>query len=92
MRAATHLARSLGMLPERDARAIFEVLSLYGPIPSVAGIDAENLQARMLKDKKTVQSRVHLVLPVRVGEVVVRADVPEDAVRVAIQAALAECV
>ena len=70
MRAATHLARALGMLAEQDARAIVDVLNLYGPIPGVAGINAANLQARMLKDKKTVQSRVHLVLPVRVGEVV----------------------
>jgi len=57
----------------------------------VAGVNAANLQARLLKDKKTVQSRVHFVLPVRVGEVVVRANVPHDAVRGAIHAALAEC-
>jgi 3-dehydroquinate synthase len=91
MRAATHLARVLGMLAESDARAIFEMLGLYGPIPGVAGVSAGNLQARLLKDKKTVQSRVHFVLPVRVGEVVVRGNVPEDAVRGAIHAALAEC-
>src|SRR6185437_8146597 len=92
MRAATHLGLALGMLPETDARAIFDVLGLYGPIPVVTGIDAANLQARLLKDKKTVQSRVHFVLPVRIGEVTVRADVPEDAVRAAIDMALAECI
>jgi 3-dehydroquinate synthase len=92
MRAATYLARALGMLAEQDARAIVDVLDLYGPIPVVAGVNAGNLQARLLKDKKTVQSRVHFVLPVRVGEVVVRANVPEEAVRAAIHAALAECV
>jgi 3-dehydroquinate synthase len=90
MRAATHLARGLGMLPDGDVQAILDVLGLYGPIPGVAGISAENLQARLLKDKKTVQSRIHFVLPVRIGEVVVRADVPEDAVRGAIECALAE--
>jgi hypothetical protein len=31
------------------------------------------------------------VLPVRLGEVVVRADVPADAVHLAIELALAEC-
>jgi 3-dehydroquinate synthase len=91
MRAATHLASGLEMLAEADARAILEVLNLYGPIPSVAEIDAEPLQTRLLKDKKTVQSRVHFVLPVRLGEVVVRSDVPADAVRLAIELALAEC-
>ena len=91
MRAATHLADALGMLPEGDVRAILDVLTEYGPIPSVAGIGAEPLQARLLKDKKTIQSKIHFVLPVRIGEVVVRADVPEDAVRAAIGKALAEC-
>jgi 3-dehydroquinate synthetase len=91
MRAATHLALSLEMLAAADARSILDVLNLYGPIPGVAEIDAGNLQTRLLKDKKTVQSRVHFVLPVRLGEVVVRADVPEVAVRGAIGRALAEC-
>ncbi len=91
MRAATHLALSIGMMPAEDARAVFEVLSAYGPIPSVAGISAAALQARLLKDKKTVQSRIHFVLPVRIGEVVVRDDVAESDVRAAIERALAEC-
>jgi 3-dehydroquinate synthase len=91
MRAATHLALALKMLPEEDARAVFDMLEHYGPIPTVAGIAAESLQARLLKDKKTVQSRIHFVLPVRIGEVAVRADIPEDAVRGAIENALAEC-
>ena len=89
MRAATHLACSLGMLGEADGRSIFDVLDAYGPIPSLAGIGAEALQARLLKDKKTVQSRIHFVLPVRIGEVVVRADVDEGAARGAIECALA---
>jgi len=91
MRAATHLASTLGMLDDGDAAAVLRVLDDYGPIPSVDGIEAEALQARLLKDKKTVQSRVHFVLPVRIGEVVVRTDVAEDAVRGAIERALAEC-
>ncbi len=91
MRAATHLAGALGMLPAADVAAILDILTAYGPIPSLAGIGAEPLQVRLLKDKKTVQSRIHFVLPVKIGEVVVRADVPEDAVRGAIEVALSEC-
>jgi len=91
MRAATHLALSIGMMPAEDARAIVSVLDAYGPIPSVAGISAEALQARLLKDKKTVQSRIHFVLPVRIGEVEIRADIAESDVRTAIERALVEC-
>lgn len=91
MRAATHLSLALNMLPEAEAKAVFDLLGHYGPIPSVSGIGAEQLRTRLLKDKKTVQNRIHFVLPVRIGEVVVRADIPEDAVRGAIASAMAEC-
>lgn len=91
MRAATHLAGAIGMMPARDVQGVIDVLSAYGPIPSLRGIDAEPLQARMLKDKKTIQSRIHLVLPVRIGEVIVRDDVADRDIRAAIDRALAEC-
>jgi 3-dehydroquinate synthase len=91
MRAATYLAGDLGMLREADGEAILKVLERYGPIPSVAGIAAEALQARLVRDKKTIQSRIHFVLPVRIGEVVVRADVDNAAVMRAIEHALADC-
>ncbi len=91
MRAATHLARALNMLSDADTESILGVLNAYGPIPSVAGLSTQPLQARLLKDKKTVQSRIHFVLPVKIGEVVVRADIDENAVCGAIERALAEC-
>jgi 3-dehydroquinate synthase len=91
MRAAAHLAGAIGMIPARDVQSVTDVLSAYGPIPPLRGIDAEPLQARMLKDKKTVQSRIHLVLPVRIGEVIVRDDVAERDIRDAIELAVAEC-
>jgi 3-dehydroquinate synthase len=91
MRAATHLAGAIGMISSRDAQSVTDVLSAYGPIPSLRGIDAEPLQARMLKDKKTIQSKIHLVLPVRIGEVIMRDDVAERDIRNAIGLAVAEC-
>jgi 3-dehydroquinate synthase len=91
MRAATYLARDLAMLGEEDTESILAALELYGPIPSLAGISAERLRARLVKDKKTIRSRVHFVLPVRIGEVVVRADIPEQPVMRAIEQALADC-
>jgi len=92
MRAATYLARDLSMLGESDTESILAVLDQYGPIPSLGGIAAGGLAARLVKDKKTIRSRVHFVLPVRIGEVVVRADVPEQTVMRAIEHAMADCV
>jgi 3-dehydroquinate synthase len=60
----------------------------YGPIPSVAGIPAANLHKRLSADKKTVQNRVHFVLPTRVGEVVVVNDVAPEQSLAAIERAL----
>ena len=92
MRAATYLARDLRMLAESACEEILSALDRYGPIPSVEGIDAEALRGRLVKDKKTIQSRVHFVLPVRIGEVVVKADADDARVLRAIEAALADCI
>lgn len=91
MRAATYLSLDLGSLSELDGAAILKQLDQYGPIPSLSGISAAALQARLVRDKKTIQNRVHFVLPVRIGEVVVEAGIPEVQVAAAIEAALADC-
>ncbi len=91
MRAATYLAHELEMLPPEDHFSILAVLDRYGPIPSVAGISAEALAGRLVKDKKTIQSKIHFVLPTKIGEVIVRSDItPAQATR-AIERALADC-
>jgi 3-dehydroquinate synthase len=91
MRAAIHLACQLGTAPASDCATMLSVLDAYGPIPAVDGITAASLEARLIKDKKTIQNRVHFVLPVKIGEVVVQTDLPEAAVMGAIELALAEC-
>ena len=89
MRAAVHLGASTGSFAEPDGATMLEMIAAYGPIPSLAGIPAENLLARLVHDKKTVQGKVHFVLPVRIGEVKLVSGVPQDLVLAAIKAALA---
>ena len=91
MRAATYLAQSLEMIAPAESAAIIDVLDRYGPIPKCDGIGRTELQVRLLRDKKTIQNRVHFVLPSKIGEVVVRSDVSIAAVHNAIDRALAEC-
>ena len=67
MRAAVHLARLTGHLNAGDAREIMNAIRLYGPIPSVEGISADNLFHWLASDKKTLKGTVHFVLPVRIG-------------------------
>ena len=69
MTAAARLAESSGLLPSEECQAIEETVLAYGPIPSLEGISAANLVARLPGDKKTVGGRVHFVLPQEVGRV-----------------------
>ena len=88
MRAAVYLAESVGYLSAEDSVEILETISAYGPIPPVAGISPQNLFERLVHDKKTMQGKVHFVLPVRVGEVAVVSGVDENRVLDAIRFAL----
>jgi 3-dehydroquinate synthase len=89
MRAAVYLAERTGHLSAEDSVEILNLIERYGPIPPVSGIPAENLLARLVHDKKTIQGKVHFVLPVRIGEVTVVSGVDpmlvDDAVRCALQ-------
>ena len=71
------------------APSIERVIAKYGPIPSLDGITAERLAARLGADKKTIQGKIHFVLPVRIGEVRVASGIDHRLVLESIEAALA---
>ncbi|HWE49608.1 MAG TPA: 3-dehydroquinate synthase [Bryobacteraceae bacterium] len=91
MRAATHLALDLNLLGKDDHDVILQTLSSYGPIPPLDRLAVGQIQVRLFKDKKTIQNRVHFILPVKIGEVSVVSDVSFAAVQHAITKALDEC-
>ncbi len=88
MRAAIYLGESTGYVSAEDSVEMLNTIERYGPIPPLAGINADNLVARMIHDKKTIQGKVHFVLPVRIGEVKVVTGIDEKLVRNAIVSAL----
>ena len=89
MRAAVYLAEVTGNLSAEDSVDILSQIERYGPVPRPSGIPAERLLARMGADKKTIQGRIHFVVPDRIGNAVVISGVDPAAVRDAIQSALA---
>ncbi|MDX1984958.1 MAG: 3-dehydroquinate synthase [Bryobacteraceae bacterium] len=89
MNAATRLARLSGLLSEADCARILECVRMYGPIPPLDGISAERLVGRLSSDKKTIQGKVHFVLPDRVGNTRVVTGIPENRIYEATKAALA---
>ena len=88
MRAAVYLAEDLGILSGADGKEIRSVVAAYGPIPPLGDVSAQNIQQRLLSDKKTVHGNIHFVLPRRIGEVEVRSGVGSSAVTSAIVEAL----
>jgi 3-dehydroquinate synthetase len=61
----------------------------YGPFPPLDGIRAENLMARLVKDKKTIQGSVHFVLATGIGATEVVGGIEERLVREAVETSLA---
>ena len=91
MCAANYLAVKTGDLaPAGTASEINAAILNYGDLPPLTGIAAENLVSRLRSDKKTIQGTVHFVLPVRIGEVVIRSGIGDDLILSAARQALAE--
>jgi len=90
MRAATHLAGLTGVLEAEDRGRILAAIDAYGPIPPLEGISAARLAARTGADKKTVQGKVHFVLPDRIGSVRVMSGIDPALVCEATEMSLAE--
>jgi 3-dehydroquinate synthase len=88
MNAATRLAGLLGVLPAAEMTTILDCVRAYGPIPSLDGITAASLVGRLRSDKKTVQGKVHFVLPEKIGAVRILTGVAEPVVLEATEAAL----
>jgi 3-dehydroquinate synthase len=88
MIAATHLAVLRGTLCASDASAVIQTVLAYGALPPASDLDTEHLIARLASDKKTLQGKVHFVLPKAIGEVEVVSGIEPDLIRQAIVAAL----
>jgi len=84
MLAAARLAELCGMLPAVDAARIGKVICRYGPLPQANGVNPDHLIARLISDKKTLQGKVHFVLPTQIGEVKIASGLDTATVRQAI--------
>ncbi|MBI4891896.1 MAG: 3-dehydroquinate synthase [Acidobacteria bacterium] len=88
MIAALHLSRLTGRISEALCGEMEQVVRSYGPFPSLEGIQAEHLMARLVKDKKTIQGSVHFVLATGIGSTDVVSGIDESVVRQAVDASL----
>jgi 3-dehydroquinate synthase len=84
MLAATRLAELLGMLRREPAETIKQVICRYGPVPPANDLDPGSLIERLAGDKKTLQGKIHFVLPTAIGAVKVISGIDPNIIRQAI--------
>lgn len=85
MAAAAQLAVDLGMLDDPSRRRIVDVIEKAGLPARGLKLDLGAVVDAMAYDKKVKSGRLRFVLPDRIGHVVIRDDVPFDAVRRAVE-------
>ena len=79
------IARRRGVLTEAAFDAIAGAVDHLGPRPRVSDLRPERLLEAVSRDKKARKGRVHFVLPVALGRVVVRPDVESAEIRRALK-------
>lgn len=85
MCAACHAAAALRMLSDDDRARVKQLLQRAGLPTSGLRLDIEALRRAVTHDKKASQGRPRFVLPTRIGQVVVRDDVPDPVIRAAFE-------
>ena len=88
MLAATRLAELTGTLTSKEAERIARVICSYGPLPAIDDLNRDRLMARLASDKKTLQGKIHFVLPTTVGAVTVMNGIDPALIRQATTEAL----
>jgi 3-dehydroquinate synthase len=84
MVAAAMISVGMQMTDSGTAQRIISTILAYAPLPKVE-VRSKSLVRRLGRDKKSVNGRVHFILPVEIGKVDVSADVPERAVVQAVE-------
>jgi len=81
MLVAAELAKSRGALADRDRQALSDVIASLGPLPPIADIEPNLMLEAMQRDKKTVDGRLHFVLPIAIGATTIADDVTDKELR-----------
>jgi 3-dehydroquinate synthase len=85
MVAASRLANKMGMIDDASVKRIIQLIQKAGlPITGAPGDTSAVLKA-MKYDKKVHGDKLRLILPEKIGHVVIRDDIPIDAVSDALQ-------
>jgi 3-dehydroquinate synthase len=88
MIGVVRLARGLAKISAAEAGRIEAAVQAIGRLPSLAGLAPGDVLAAMAHDKKVRRGTLHFVIPRRIGDVSIEANVPVPAIRKAIRSLL----
>jgi 3-dehydroquinate synthase len=88
MRAAALIAESMDLLKGGERERIESAVASVGRLPNAKTLALDDIIAAMYRDKKVEAGRTVFVLPVEIGKVVIRSDVPLRVIRTALKNAL----
>ncbi|MGE5113972.1 MAG: 3-dehydroquinate synthase [Acidobacteriaceae bacterium] len=84
MVAAAMIAVGMQLTDSRTAQRIISAVFSYAPLPKV-DVRPKAILKRLTSDKKTVDGKIHFILPREIGTVDITTDVPERAVLQAVE-------
>jgi 3-dehydroquinate synthase len=85
MKCAAAIAAALGLLATEQKGRIDALIDAVGLRPRMDDLEVPAILDAMTRDKKVVAGRLSFILPTRIGEVVIRDDVPSRVVRQRVQ-------
>jgi 3-dehydroquinate synthase len=88
MRAASRIAERMGLLEASDRQTIERAIAEVGSLPRANTLAPDDIISAMHRDKKVEAGRAAFVLPVEIGNVVIRSDVPPRVIKAALKDAL----
>jgi 3-dehydroquinate synthase len=85
MKAAANIALKAGLLA-KDERALLDAgVDVLGRLPRINDLAVPEILTAMTLDKKASQGKVPLILPTKIGAVVVRADIAPAIIRASVK-------
>jgi len=76
MLSASFISRQLGLLDEKDYSRIKRLIKNIGLATTLKGLDAEDILSAQEHDKKFIHGRNRFVLPVRIGQTIIKENIP----------------
>ncbi|HWQ32910.1 MAG TPA: 3-dehydroquinate synthase [Blastocatellia bacterium] len=89
MKSAASIAEKAGIIAPAESQAIRVGIDSSGPLPGISDLRPRDILLAMTHDKKVAQGRIPFILPTRIGEVIVRDDIPANIIRAAVRELLA---